>query len=404
MMLAVRALLFRRIYGPASVERGPVLYVGFHRDGAVDGWVYDIALRGRAEFLIAANLVKNPISRLFFSGIEVTRPGDGGAAASNRKGLTRAVSRLAEGGDLFVFPEGTSTLGPAHLPFQKGAAFIAAMALRSRPDLRVVPVTVRYGSPQLWGGEAEVLTGPPLDLEDAAKGGVDGIYAAMTEALEALDPDFASERPQEEAEALSALLPLPPARGLSCARRFLAGLDEGPRYRCGGCGGKGSRDALVSGAELWRQYREAARGCRTWRGAALFPKRGIVPEVLTFLASGACVAAAAALNAPAVLAGWWAGRHMPDGPNVVLLWKALAGLTVLLVAAPLLWGVLLLAGAPWAVAAHVIVTLLGCRLLDVMRRSGTRLWNFRFRRDTMPRVRPLEEALHDAVMAQYTDP
>ena len=111
MMLAVRALLFRRIYGPASVERGPVLYVGFHRDGAVDGWVYDIALRGRAEFLIAANLVKNPISRLFFSGIEVTRPGDGGAAASNRKGLTRAVSRLAEGGDLFVFPEGTSTLG-----------------------------------------------------------------------------------------------------------------------------------------------------------------------------------------------------------------------------------------------------------------------------------------------------
>ena len=160
----------------------------------------------------------------------------------------------------------------------------------------------------------------------------------------------------------------------------------------------------MSGAELWRQYREAARGCRTWRGAALFPKRGIVPEVLTFLASGACVAAAAALNAPAVLAGWWAGRHMPDGPNVVLLWKALAGLTVLLVAAPLLWGVLLLAGAPWAVAAHVIVTLLGCRLLDVMRRSGTRLWNFRFRRDTMPRVRPLEEALHDAVMAQYTDP
>ena len=103
------------------------------------------------------------------------------------------------------------------------------MALRSRPDLRVVPVTVRYGSPQLWGGEAEVLTGPPLDLEDAAKGGVDGIHAAMTEALEALDPDFASERPQEEAEALSALLPLPPARGLSCARRFLAGLDEGPR-------------------------------------------------------------------------------------------------------------------------------------------------------------------------------
>ena len=61
--------------------------------------------------------------------------------------------------------------------------------------------------PLLWGGEAEVLTGPPLDLEDAAKGGVDGIHAAMTEALEALDPDFASERPQEEAEALSALLP-----------------------------------------------------------------------------------------------------------------------------------------------------------------------------------------------------
>lgn len=388
MVLVVRALVFRKVFvrGPLPEEGAPVLYVGFHRNGAVDGWVYSFALGGRAEFMVAARLVRHLLARFFFSGIEVMRPGDPGPAASNRKGLALAVARLEEGGDLFVFPEGSSTLGPKHLPFQKGAAFIAARALKCRPDLRIVPLTVRYAAPQLWGSDVEVAAGKPLvpgNLADDRSPGPAELHTAITEALEALDPDLPSDQALEEASALAALLaPVPPA----CALRFAAEALEGP------AGG------------LWRQYREEARPCKKWRGIAPFPKRSVGNEVLAFLASALCVASAALLNAPAVCAGYWAGRRLPDGPNVVLLWKTLAGLTVLLAVLPFLWGALFLSGMGWGVPVHVVVTVLGCRRLDSLRRSWASLWNFFRHRPLRPRLERLEEALRDAAMARHTGP
>src|SRR5437773_8087506 len=49
-------------------KTGPVMYLGLHRNGAVDGFIYN-ALLPRAVFLISTQLRRNPLGRLFFSGI-----------------------------------------------------------------------------------------------------------------------------------------------------------------------------------------------------------------------------------------------------------------------------------------------------------------------------------------------
>jgi 1-acyl-sn-glycerol-3-phosphate acyltransferase len=54
---------------------GPVLYVGLHRNGAVDGFVYHQAV-ARGVFLISTQLRRRFFSRLFFCGIAVARKKD----------------------------------------------------------------------------------------------------------------------------------------------------------------------------------------------------------------------------------------------------------------------------------------------------------------------------------------
>jgi hypothetical protein len=54
---------------------GAVLYLGLHRNGAVDGFVYDRVLRNPV-FMISTQLRKNWFARLFFQGIAVTRTKD----------------------------------------------------------------------------------------------------------------------------------------------------------------------------------------------------------------------------------------------------------------------------------------------------------------------------------------
>ena len=53
-------------------------------------------------------------------GICQLLPLDAAALAAARREL------LAAGGEVMIFPEGTSSLGPHHLPFKSGAASIAA--------------------------------------------------------------------------------------------------------------------------------------------------------------------------------------------------------------------------------------------------------------------------------------
>src|SRR4026207_2167783 len=76
---AIVGVYYRRIHlvgrEHLPLEPGPVLYVGLHRNGAVDGMIYK-RLFPRATFLIAARLLTSWFRRLFFTGIPVTRDKD----------------------------------------------------------------------------------------------------------------------------------------------------------------------------------------------------------------------------------------------------------------------------------------------------------------------------------------
>ncbi|HXJ76363.1 MAG TPA: 1-acyl-sn-glycerol-3-phosphate acyltransferase, partial [Candidatus Dormibacteraeota bacterium] len=124
---------------------GPVLYVGLHRNGAVDGFVYKQVLR-QPVFMVSTQLHKSWLARLFFPGIPVRRPQDGGDREFNDAALRECLHHLRAGGELFVFPEGTSSLGPRHLPFKSGAArlWLAYQSAGHTPPLQVVPVGIHY--------------------------------------------------------------------------------------------------------------------------------------------------------------------------------------------------------------------------------------------------------------------
>src|SRR5690348_5520785 len=120
---------------------GPVLFVGLHRNGAVDGMLYK-SIFPRALFVVARRLLRSWFTRLYFTGIPVTREQDDGAPAARRDNthaLSAAVDHLAAGGQLFILPEGTSNLGPRHLPFKPGAARVIVDALQRGITPLVVP-------------------------------------------------------------------------------------------------------------------------------------------------------------------------------------------------------------------------------------------------------------------------
>src|SRR5436190_20533895 len=67
----INEVYFQRItliYPERRPKQGPVLYLGLHRNGAVDGFVYHQVLP-RAVFMISTQLRKSRFARLFFHGI-----------------------------------------------------------------------------------------------------------------------------------------------------------------------------------------------------------------------------------------------------------------------------------------------------------------------------------------------
>jgi 1-acyl-sn-glycerol-3-phosphate acyltransferase len=146
-------------------KAGPVLYLGLHRNGAVDGFVYYRALKGPV-FMISTQLRKSWFARLFFDGIVVTRTKDEGDRKQNEEAMRQSLGYLQNGGALFVFPEGTSSLGPRHLPFKSGAVWLLLDYLETGgPPLEVVPVGIHYECPSAFRAKVEVLIGQPIPTE-----------------------------------------------------------------------------------------------------------------------------------------------------------------------------------------------------------------------------------------------
>ena len=389
----IRALVFRKIslHGEPLPKRGqPILYLGFHKNGAVDGWVYKIALSRPVEFMVATKLMSNPLARIFFSGIEVTRRDDSGSSASNRHGLQTAVSLLQQGGSLFIFPEGTSTLGHQHLEFMKGAALIASNALTVRSDLIVLPLSVYYATPQQWGGIAEVVVGPAITLSDLKEEGdkplnTQAIHQKIALSLDTLDPGFASEADQQLANELALLATLDDALPFSTA------LDS-------------ARNLLNSdAAKQWRSFKGECTECAGWNNLPLFPHNSTAVQIAVFFFSGTAVIASALLNPIPLLAGVYAGRRFPDGPNVVLLWKSLSGISLFILLSPFTWLTLYYFGfqITWAILLHSLITLLGCKNIETFKKSAVSLWNALRHKNRYDKFKHVRKAVCDEVIAKH---
>jgi hypothetical protein len=336
--------------------------VALHRNGAVDGFVYRQAVP-RAVFLISSQLRCSFLARCFFCGIAVTRRGDAGDRSENAAALRECVQLLADGGGLVVFPEGTSSLGPRHQPFRNGAASIALEALERQVPLRIVPLGIHYEQAWAFRSRVEVVVGEPIatalpeDLSDSGR--LRDVKQRLTTALESVGANFPSAATQEEAGRLACLAALDPSRSFFTSLKSLeSGVPE-------------------SLAAQGRELESRLAGCRVLRyqGVALFPNASWWQDAWCLLLAGPVVLAGGLINLPPLLAGYLAARRRADGPNVIALWRLLAGLPLSLLWWGLVSAALLGFGLGGWLAGYVLLTMSALHLTDRARQWAVSVWN-----------------------------
>lgn len=367
-------------------KQGPVLYLGLHRNGAVDGFVYNQALGG-PTFMISTQLTKSWFARLFFTGIEVTRPKDQGDRAGNEMALKKCLDYLRQGGALFVFPEGTSSLGPRHLPFKTGALWLILEYLETHgPELQVVPVGIHYECPWAFRAKVEVVLGQPLALpslpsltpeklcgmESSGEPGKSSSTGAtapgprarprresettlprlrslkgMAQAgLEAVGINVASQEYQTKIQKLAYVATLATPRSYFASLKALEREIPKPILEAGE-----RLEAELAGRRLWFH-----------QGVPLVPMGSILLYVLALLVLTPVVLTAVILNAPPLLAGCWAGKRFPDDLNVVSLWRILVGIPLFILWGGVVCALCLIPGKPGWLLAYAVLTCAGLHL------------------------------------------
>jgi 1-acyl-sn-glycerol-3-phosphate acyltransferase len=329
------ALLTRIYYRRVTVvrlgsipEQGPVLCVGLHRNGAVDGMVYKTVVPN-ATFLISVQLLRNPIARIFFTGIPVTRAKDVGDRSENAASIARCVDHLRADGTLFVLPEGTSDLGPRRLPFHSGAARILASARAEGIQPTVIPFGLFYRCPEGFRSDVVVVIGPAF-ADD------------ITRALEDLGVNVDTAAALDRIERAAALVSGDDLAAYYPALKRLEPRAEDP--------------ALVECSARVDAY-IASGALATERGVPVFSTRSPAWSIAWLAIQAPIVLAATIANAGPLLAAWMAGRRFADARNTITLWRLLIGAPV---AALWVLGVIIVSMRwIWIAPAYAIITAAG---------------------------------------------
>ncbi len=348
-----------RLHGADRIPRSsPTLFLGLHRNGAADGWIYASVLPRPVDFMISVQLRRHLIGRLMARGIEVVRDKDDGDRAQNARALTEAADRLAGGGAVFVFPEGTSTLGPSHLPFRTGAARVARELLGRGSALTVVPLAIHYEAPVHLGSDVHIVVGEPIKLRSVE--GVADLQERFGRALEQTGIHFADAATQSDAEQLARIAgdagePYPTALG-----RPITAEDRVRLAR-------------------WRAAAAADRPL-TWLGLPIAARRFALTSLL--MGSAGCLISGLGLLlnlVPAAL-GFWAGRRLADDRNTITFWRIMVGFPALAA-----WSLIAVVaaqamGAPLLTVAYLAVTGFAARFHAASRRRFVAGWNALFHR------------------------
>jgi 1-acyl-sn-glycerol-3-phosphate acyltransferase len=363
-------LLTRTYYRRVSVVRsgaipatGPVFCVGLHRNGAVDGMVYKTAVP-KATFLVSVQLLRNPIARIFFTGIPVTRSKDVGDRSENAASLARCVEHLRGGGTLFVLPEGTSDLGPRHLPFHSGAARILAAARAEGIQPAVIPFGIFYRCPDGFRSDVVVVVGHPFSddittaLEDI------GVNVDSAAALGRIERAAALRSGDDLAEYYPALKRLEPRADDPVL------IDRSAKV-----------DALI-----------ASRVLATERGVPVFSTRPMAWSIAWLAFQVPIVVAAAIANAGPLIAGWVAGRRFADARNTITLWRLLIGAPVAMLWVAGVSAAAIVGRSIWLVPAYAIITIAGLIVYPELLARWPRLKNAM----APPEARAAVEALRES--------
>jgi 1-acyl-sn-glycerol-3-phosphate acyltransferase len=342
---------------------GPVLFLGLHRNGAVDGFVYHSLLHGPV-FMISTQLRKNSLAKLFFNGIEVSRTKDKGNRSFNDAALHRCLDLLQRGGALFIFPEGTSSLGPQHLPFRNGAAWLLLHYLESGgPSLQVVPLGIHYSCPEAFQSEVEVVVGhsisTALPVEASRLERLRVLKRRVQAAMEEVGINVSSEEYQALIRSFAS------AATMRTGRSYFRSLKAMERAI--------PEPILLKWSALVRD--SAGRKLRLHRGLPLFPVNSILISALAFIVTGVLVSSAVVVNLPAFTAGWFAGKKLPDDRNVISLWKILVGVPCFVLWIAILLAALISLGKFSWLAVYAAVTWLGLKCYSSFRKICVALYN-----------------------------
>jgi 1-acyl-sn-glycerol-3-phosphate acyltransferase len=366
-------------------KAGPVLYLGLHRNGAVDGFVYYRTLNAPV-FMISTQLRKNWFARLFFDGIAVTRTNDEGDRNQNQEAMRQCLGHLRNGGQLFVFPEGTSSLGPKHLPFKSGGVWLLLDYLESGgPPLQVVPVGIHYECPWAFRAKVEVEVGHPISTEFPAEASRMELLKTMKRrvqiALEDVGINVASEEYHEKIKSLAY------AATLGTSRSYFKSLKTMER----------AMPEKV--AKEWEDLRLNNATLGFHQGVPLFPGTPILIYVLALAVISPIVLAAIVLNLPAFAMGWYAGKKFPDEPNVISLWKILAGAPAFALWVATITSTMLMLGRCGWLVAYAVVTWLGLKLYYPFKKLTVAVLNgFRH-----PDLRPKMLAFRQTLLCSIPD-
>jgi hypothetical protein len=354
----------------------PVLYLGLHRNGALDGIPY-AKVTPNAAFLVSAQLHRSTLGRFFFPGIPVSRQKDRqrGIATDNRESVSRCVDHLATGGELFIMPEGTSSLGPRHLPFKPGAARIAKAVLERGVALTVVPLAVHYECAWEWQSRVEVVLGAALQLRPEEMPTEESLHDRFSSALVEVGINVESEEKLRLIEMLAYGATLGTDLGYAeCLKRFEHGIPP---------------HVLADVASL----QEAARRgvALMHQGVPLVPIRHTFAYLIVWLLMAPLMLLFAVGNLPVLLAGAWGSRVLPDDRNVVAFWRLAVALPATALWCPLMMVGLGYTWGPAAILAYVTVSLAGVRMAYRFRKLSVAVFNSLFTK----RLRQPLLALHD---------
>ncbi|MEO5372199.1 MAG: 1-acyl-sn-glycerol-3-phosphate acyltransferase [Magnetococcus sp. DMHC-1] len=347
--------------------KGPVLFSALHRNGAVDGFVYGVAVNF-PTFMIASQLRRSRLGRLFFSGIEVVRTGDRkagiDAAAINQMAMEHALDLLWHGGRLGIFPEGTSNLGPSHLPFQSGAARLLARSWEKGIPLALIPLGIHYECAWCWGGRVEVVVGTPLHRPEG-KGSMTGSELvrfcknSIRQGMEEVGVNFVDADLQERVEQ-AAFLAVASHKG-----GYFAHL-------------KAWEKGLPPAVEIsLRRLADSVQGKPhlRYRGIPLFPETGLIRAAAGLFILSPLALFSLLVNAGPVFLAFWAGKRFPDGRNVITLWRLLVGVPALVLWVTGWIAAFLTLHQPLLLAGYLALTWIGGMTIPLVHRQGVALCN-----------------------------